>query len=824
MNKKLVAMGAVSLVLSMPVVESAYAEDAPVAAPVSTSEVVPSAAPANTVVAPVAATPVATPDVKSEAHTPHQMLGDVVVSASKISQSSVDAPANVSVFTAKKIEKTNAPRIGDVLLAKVPGLLVRGGALGSGRPAATSTSSFRGQNGGAAVFVDGMNMADSYSSAIDWSMVSMNEVDRIEVVPGVGSALYGTGATAGVINITTKAPTKKEVTFKQSMGFGDGAGQTTNAAYRNKFENGLGVSLGVGQESRDGYPFEYVTKTPAGVPAVGAIPVTGAIPTTTTKGVPTYIVGEKGKNGYKVQNLNGKLYFDLTPTSKINVGFAYTEGNAIFTNGKSYLVNATTGKEVPLSNVASTNLSLDGKKTSVKEGDFYSGLPTGSTSLRTFAGYEGDLFDDNKLNLSIGSVVRNRWFTAASSSATVTNGVGTLTESPKDSNTINVVAELTHPLGDSQLLVTGVAIENADFNQKRYFLSNWTNKNSSRTLISTLDAKISNNSIFIQDQVAISDALTFYIGGRYDQWRASGVGYTAAVAASPAVTGTTTQPAVTAVSASPEQTIINPNRSDSAFSPKLSAVYKLSDGFSIKSSFGTAFNAPRIYDLFALPAWSGTSMSIPNPNLKPEKANSFDLGTEYLFAAGGSIKATGYVTKTSNLFYSVIKPVTPYFDAISNQTISQTSQKSNAGSGLAKGIELSGEYPVLSWMAVSAAYSYTDSKITENSSDSTVVGKRTINVPKDMFSAALDFEYDNWSGVLSARYVGEQFTNSNNSDVVKGIWTGYSKYSIVNLKASYRLTHNLKASLAIDNLGDRLYYDYYRMPGRTTTLELAGNF
>ncbi|NOT19045.1 MAG: TonB-dependent receptor [Sideroxydans sp.] len=819
MNKKLVSMSAVSLVLSMPIAGVSYAEEAPIVAPAATSD---------STVAVEAVTPKV--EVSSEVTKPnaHQTLSDVVVSASKISQSSVDAPANVGVFTAKKLEKTNSPRVGDALLAKVPGLFMRGGALGSGRPGTTAITSLRGQNGGAAVLVDGMNMADAYSGAINWSMVSIEDVGRIEVVPGAGSSLYGAGATAGVINITTKSPTKKEITFKEGFGFGDAAGQYSNAQYRNKFENGLGVSFGVGQESRDGYAFEYVTKTPTNpttaspMPA-NAIPVAGAIPTTTTKGVPTYIVGEKGKNGYKVQNINVKVFYDLTPTSKINGGIFYTEGNSIFSNGKSYLTNAATGQEIPLSNVAATNININGLKSTVKEGDFYSGLPSGNNALRAFAGYETDVLGDNKLNVNVGSIKRQNWTTSASASATATTGVGTQTYSPK-SITSNLMAQLTRPLSDSQLLVIGFSTELSEFAQRKYFLSNWTNKDSSRKLIDQLDAKSMNNSLFLQDQVAIGDALTLYVGGRFDAWKASADSYKPAVAASAAVAGTTTSPAVAAVAASNEQAIHYSERSSSAFSPKISAVYKVSEGFSIKSSLGQAFNAPSNYDLFNNPAWSGTSMSNPNPDLKPEKATSLDLGTEYLFDDGGNIKVATYVTETKDLVYSTITPVTPYLDPISNQTISQISQKKNTAKALAKGVELSGEYPLLNWLVISGTYAYTDAKIVSDPLNPTSEGKRMINVPKDMASVALDAEFGDWSGVLSARYVGEQFTNSDNSDVVKGVWAGYSKYSLFNLKTSYRLTHNLKASLAVDNLGDKLYYDYYRMPGRTTTLELAGSF
>jgi outer membrane receptor protein involved in Fe transport len=44
------------------------------------------------------------------------------------------------------------------------------------------------------------------------------------------------------------------------------------------------------------------------------------------------------------------------------------------------------------------------------------------------------------------------------------------------------------------------------------------------------------------------------------------------------------------------------------------------------------------------------------------------------------------------------------------------------------------------------------------------------------------------------------------------------------LKASYRITKNLKANLMIDNLFDEEYYEYYRMPGRGVVVEIAGAF
>jgi iron complex outermembrane receptor protein len=59
---------------------------------------------------------------------------------------------------------------------------------------------------------------------------------------------------------------------------------------------------------------------------------------------------------------------------------------------------------------------------------------------------------------------------------------------------------------------------------------------------------------------------------------------------------------------------------------------------------------------------------------------------------------------------------------------------------------------------------------------------------------------------------------------VKGVWTGYSKYYVSDLKVGYRYSKELKISLMVDNVFDEEYYEYYRMPGRGATLQLSGTF
>lgn len=734
-------------------------------------------------------------------------LGDVTVSASKIEQSTLEAPVNVSVITAKDIEKNNNQRLGDALNAKVPGLYLRGGALGNARPGVTMLSSMRGQGGTltkVAVLVDGMNMVDAYSGQVNWAMVSMEDVESIEVVPGVGSSLYGSNAMGGVINITTKEPTKEEMSFNVGKGFGDSSGEYASALYRNKFHNGLGVVFGASQNNRDGYVAEYVTKSPSGAPSGSAIVASGAIPTTTTAGAPTYIVGDKGDNASKAKNIHAKVYYDLSNTSKIHAGFAYSDNKSLATSYNSYLLDAS-GNPILLGTTA-TEVSIDGKKTTIKEQDFASSIPMGNTALRYFAGYDGKI-GDTKLNLNFGKIDRDSWNASIGSTATLSSGAGTLSTSPN--STTNASAQLSVPIGDSHYFIVGASTEIGELNQKKYAVSNWTDTDTKTAELDRIDAKSTTNSLFVQDQLALGDDLLLYIGGRYDSWTAGGTG----VVTTGSVPGT----------------FVYPDRSESAFSPKIAAVYMLNNRTSIKSSVGTGFRAPTNYYLFANPTFSGAAapngkMIYSNPDLKPEKSRAFDLGVEYHFVDGGKATATYFITKTKDLIYQKVTKVAQYTDPIINKVIDYESRQENTGEALARGIELAGEYPLSDWLEVRGSYSYTDSKITKDDTNTGMEGKRVTNVPKNMASLALEANQGDWSGVLSGRYVGEVFSNNDNSDVVKDVWTGYSTYTVVDLKVNYQINKNFKASMMVDNVLDEEYYEYYRMPGRGVTLQLSANF
>ena len=131
---------------------------------------------------------------------------EVVVTATRFPERIVDAPVNVTVITAQDIRSSPARTVPD-LLAEQAGITLHDLY---GNNAASAFVDLRGfgATGGqnTLILVDGRRVADIDLSGVQWSAVPLAAIERIEIVRGSGSVLYGDGATGGVINIITKSP------------------------------------------------------------------------------------------------------------------------------------------------------------------------------------------------------------------------------------------------------------------------------------------------------------------------------------------------------------------------------------------------------------------------------------------------------------------------------------------------------------------------------------------------------------------------------------------------------------------------------------------
>ena len=126
-------------------------------------------------------------------------LNPIVVTATQSPKTLKDAPVVTRLITPHDIKISDATNIQDLLIQEMPGLEF-GFAMGQ-----ETSLNMSGFGGNAVLFlVDGERMAGETMDNVDYNRMNLDNVGRIEIVKGASSALYGSNAVGGVVNIISK--------------------------------------------------------------------------------------------------------------------------------------------------------------------------------------------------------------------------------------------------------------------------------------------------------------------------------------------------------------------------------------------------------------------------------------------------------------------------------------------------------------------------------------------------------------------------------------------------------------------------------------------
>ena len=133
-----------------------------------------------------------------------QELSQVVVTGTRSPKLLMETPVLTQVISHADIEKTDATNLKDLLQQVMPGVEF---SFAQNQMVHLNFSGFGGQS--VLILVDGERLAGETMDDVDFTRLSMDNVDHIEIVKGAASALYGSNANGGVINIITKQAAKK---------------------------------------------------------------------------------------------------------------------------------------------------------------------------------------------------------------------------------------------------------------------------------------------------------------------------------------------------------------------------------------------------------------------------------------------------------------------------------------------------------------------------------------------------------------------------------------------------------------------------------------
>ena len=697
---------------------------------------------------------------------PPALLDEVVVTASKTEKAVDDAPGAVVVITAQEMAMRTIETV-DEALASVSGAFQR---RNKGLMDSTSSLYMRGFNGDQYVLVllDGQPLNDAYAGGLEWGALPVGNIERIEVVKGAASALYGGNAMGGVVNIITKTPEKREARI--SAGYGSHATKRLRLHAGDRFNDVLSMRIGYEVESTDGYETTPVVRTIS----AGAGTVAGGYGTTDKYGNATkWVVGDRGKNGAERSSIDAKLSYDYSDRG--NLAFSFVKGRHEYEYDRpnSYM-GTFTG-----SAIAGT-----GFKAAFSPNNFidYTGIGRNDTEVYTLSFKE--LFAEWQVDAQIGMVLTDDRYTTESGGAAAAydDSPGSL----KITETRTLFSEIrtSVPLGLSHMLTLGASYRTDTSDTDDYnvpFYRSFEGRSGS-TFYSGGEDRI--GAVFVQDEWHIAEPVTVFVGGRFDMWEvtdgASGV---------------------------PGAETLYESTDDSQFSPKIALVWSASRDMTVRASVGHAFRPPTLLELYRTwTSWGTTYQS--NPDLKPEKVWAYEIGvTQYFFNRKTRLALTGYRNDTEDLIYY--------------QVNGATRKRMNAGEARTYGLEFEASQKLTDTVTIWGNYTFTNAKIIENPTDTVSEGKRVTGIPRTTVRIGVDAAHKWFEGSLVGRYAGKVFNDSDNGDTAEGVYSTYESYMVVDGKITFKPLEWMDLSFSVENIFDEEYYRYYKGDGRTCFVEMT---
>lgn len=670
----------------------------------------------------------AVPQNVDVALVPAGVLETVTVTPARSDMRLGDVPASMSVLTRQEIQQSPAVLADDVL-RKLPAFsLFRRTSSLAAHPTAQGVS-LRGIGPSGVsrtlVLVDGVPFNDPFGGWVYWSRIPLEHADRVEVVDGASSSLYGNYAMGGVVNIVSAPAAPRTFTLKAQYG---NLNSRHLEALGSHVRGRLGLTVDTGVFQTDGYS-PVVEHNPAGVAERGRVDNNVALETA---------------------RINGRLNLRASDRLRgvVRAGYFREDRN----NGKHSTFTDDAEENGTRWTSASAGLTMRVSERSDVEASFSLGAGT----LRS-----------NFLAVPATTPPRN---------------IGRMTLNQRVPTTSNTgMVQWRTFVGARHAVTVGGDWRWVDGDSEEDALDAVTGTTVTLRRISGGTQR--GLGAFVQHIFSATSALTITSGLRMDGWRnykAHNLEHTAA-----GVPTANHNPAL-------------PSRRDAVLSPRVAAIYRVTDRVSVWGNIGTGFRAPTLNELYRQ-FRVGTVLTLANNQLGPERLRGGELGIQVT-----PLRALAW--RTTWFDNHITEPV-------SNVTLSAaganvTQQRQNLGATRVSGIQTSAEYRAGSSWRFAGAYIHQRARITDNPANPALVGKLLPQVPRHRGSLQVSFTDPRWfTASVEVLAMGRQFDDDLNTRAVPGITeAGLPKYAVVSASLARAITRRLDAFVGVQNLFDREYF------------------
>lgn len=144
----------------------------------------------------------------------------------------------------------------------------------------------------------------------------------------------------------------------------------------------------------------------------------------------------------------------------------------------------------------------------------------------------------------------------------------------------------------------------------------------------------------------------------------------------------------------------------------------------------------------------------------------------------------------------------------------------NGGEAENKGVELEIEQQ-FEGLRRFANFIYTESEVTENDSDPSLMGKELVQVPRKLFNIGEDYRYGPFTTSIIGRYVSKRYRYDDNRDEAEGVFTANDPYFVTDARIAHKITSFADFSLFVDNIFNENYYSSYKALERSWFAKLS---
>ncbi|MFN2385030.1 MAG: TonB-dependent receptor [Thermoanaerobaculia bacterium] len=629
------------------------------------------------------------------------------VTATRTPARLADTAASVVVLSSEDLASSASPALDDAL-RQVPAFsLFRRSSSRTANPTSHGVS-LRGAGASGAsravVLDDGVPLNDPFGGWIYWGRTPRAAVERIEVLRGGASDLYGSAALGGAVQMLRRSPADPfAVTLETSYGSQDTPEASFSASGR-----------------RDGW---------------------GAV-----------LSGEAFRTGgYVLVEEDARGPVDARAASRHGTVDLAVErgggGSRLFLRGSRFEESRENGTPLQENDTESLHLAAGG--------DWR--LGGGGLTARLHGA-------DQDFRQTFSAIAADR----------ATERLTRLQRVPSDA--AGAALQWTGAAGGRHLLVAGAEGRQVRGESREEVLTDGGS--------SFVDAggRERTASVFLEDIVTAGARWTLTAGVRFDRWWN-------AEARSATRAARDAAPVVTPLS----------GRSETAWSPRLSALHRLSGAVSLTVSAYRSFRAPTLNELYRT-FRVGNALTLANEALAPERSRGVDAGA--ILSSG-----SGRLGARATLFWMEIE------DAVGNVTLSVTPslitrRRQNIGEIRTRGTELDFDWrPTAGWK-LAGGYQLADATVRSSPAEPALAGLRVPQVPRHRVSLQAVYSKPALAAAgLSLRWTSSQFDDDKNLLPLASFWTA-------DAVVSRSLWRGLEGFLAVENVFDERY-EIGRTPVRT---------